>query len=169
MKDSQIVMFADDTAIVKTAKNIDRKINEDHHRITDWSTVNKLTVNIGKCKAISFGSGLPEKIIILNEDLCYKSSCKYLGLHLDGSKGTHNLRCEETQQVCGLIYRARDLYPRKCLLMFYHSCAKSIISYGIIVYDSSKNEFEKKIENAQRGIIRAFFFKKRFDSLQIRY
>ena len=85
VKDSQIVMFADDTTIVKSGKHTDRDLNEDLHRITDWFTASKLTVNIGKCEAISFGNGLPEKITILNEELCYKSSCKYLGLHLDGS------------------------------------------------------------------------------------
>ena len=61
MKDSQIVMFADDTTIVKSGKHRDRELNEDLHRITDWFTASKLTVNIGKCEAISFGNGLPEK------------------------------------------------------------------------------------------------------------
>ena len=61
MKDSQIVMFADDTTIVKSGKHTDRELNEDLNRITDWFTASKLTVNIGKCEAISFGNGLPEK------------------------------------------------------------------------------------------------------------
>ena len=55
MKDRQIVLFADDTTIVKSEMNTDRKINEDFRRITDWFTVSKLTVNIGKCEGISFG------------------------------------------------------------------------------------------------------------------
>ena len=71
-------MFADDTTIVKSGKHTDRELNEDLHRITDWFTASKLTVNIGICEAISFGNGLPEKITTLNEELCYKSSCKYL-------------------------------------------------------------------------------------------
>ena len=61
---------------------------------------------------------------------------------------------------CGLIYRVRDLYPRKCLLMFYNSFARSIISYGILVYGSAAKTNLKKIENAQRKIIRAIFFQK---------
>ena len=67
-----------------SGKNTDRKFNEDLRRITDWFTVSKLTVNIGKCEALSFSCGLPEKITILSEDLSYKSPSKYLGLHLDG-------------------------------------------------------------------------------------
>ena len=121
---------------------------------------------------ISFGCGLPEKISILNEELSYKSSCKYLRLYLDEC-----LRClrfrehinyvaKKLNKFCGLIYRVRDLYPRKCLLMFYKSFARSIISsYGISVYGSAAKTNLKKIENAQPRIIRAIFFKKRFESI----
>ena len=52
------------------------------------------------------------------------------------------------------------MYPRKCLLMFYNSFAKSIICYGLIVYGSASKTNLKKIENAQRRILRAIFFKK---------
>ena len=44
VKDSQIVMFADDTTILKSGKHTDRELNEDLHRITDWFTASKLTV-----------------------------------------------------------------------------------------------------------------------------
>ena len=117
------------------------------HRITDWFTASKLTVSIGKCEAISFGNGLPEKITILNKELCYKSSCKYLVLHLDGSlKFREHITyvVKKLNNFCGLIYRLRDLYPRKCLLMFYNSFARSIISYGILVYGSAAKTSLKK-------------------------
>ena len=113
--DGQIVMFADDTTIVESGKHTDRELNEDLHRITDWFKASKLTVNIGKCDAISFGNGLPEIITILNEELCYKSSCKYLGLHLDGSlkfREHINYVVKKLNKICGLIYRVRDVYPK---------------------------------------------------------
>ena len=159
VKDSQIVMFADDTTIVKSGKHTNRELNEDLHRIIDWFTASKLTVNIDKCEAISFGNGLPEK----NGELCYKSSCKYLGLHLDGSlkfREHINYVVKKLNKFCGLIYRVRDLYPRKCLLLFYNSFARSIISYGILVYGSAAKTNLKKIENAERRIFRAIFFQK---------
>ena len=49
--------------------------------------------------------------------------------------------------------------------MFYNSFARSIISYGILVYGSAAKTNLKKIENAQRRIIRAIFFKKRSESI----
>ena len=107
-KTSQIVMFADDRTIVKSGKHTDRELNEDLHKITDWFTASKLTINIGKCEAISFGNGLSEKLTILNEELCYKFPCKYLGLHLDGSlqfREHINYVVEKLNKFCGLIYR----------------------------------------------------------------
>ena len=88
-----------------------------------------------------------KKITILNEELCYKSSCKYLGLHLDGSlkfREYIHYVVKKLNIFCGLIYRVRDLYPIKCLLMFYDSFARSIITYGILVYGSAaKTNFKK--------------------------
>ena len=58
------------------------------------------------------------------------------------------------------------MYPRKCLLMFYSSFAKSNLCYGLIVYGSAAKTNLKKIENAQRHILRAIFSEKKFDSLR---
>ena len=58
------------------------------------------------------------------------------------------------------------MYPRKCLLLFHKSFAKSNICYGLIVYGSAAKTNRNKIENAQRRILRATFFKKKFESLR---
>ena len=136
--------------------------------MTDWFTANKLTVNTDKCEAMSFGCGLPAKVTLLNKTLCYKSSCKYSGLHLDGCLRIRehiNYVVQKLNKFCGLIYRVRDLYPEKCLLMFYNSFARSIISYGILVYGTAAKTSLKKIEKTQRRNIRAIFYKKRFESI----
>ena len=107
-----------------------------------------------------------KKTTILNEELCYKSSYKYLGLHVDGYlwfRERINYVVKKLKKFCGLIYRARDLFPRNCLIVFYNSFAKSIISYGILLYGSAAKTTFKKIENAQRIIVRAIFFKNRFE------
>ena len=137
--------------------------------MTNWFVSNKLTVNVDKCEAISFGCGKPDKVTILRNKLPYQKACKYLGLHLDGSlkfREHIDYVTKKLNKFCGLIHRVRHMYPRKCLLMFYNSFAKSIICYGLIVYGSAAKTNLKKIENAQRRILRAIFFKKKFDSLR---
>ena len=44
--------------------------------------------------------------------------------------------------------------------MFYHSYARSIISYGLLVYSSATKTNIDLIEKAQGRILRAIFFKK---------
>ena len=54
----------------------------------------------------------------------------------------------------------------KCLLLFYTSFAKSVISYGILTYGSSARPNLGKAEKAQRAIRRVIFFKINFDSVR---
>ena len=57
------------------------------------------------------------------------------------------------------------MFTQKCLLMFYNSFAKSRICYGLLIYGSAAKANLSKIEKTQRRILRAIFFKKKFDSL----
>ena len=57
------------------------------------------------------------------------------------------------------------MFAQKCLLMFYNSFAKSRICYGLLIYGSAAKTNLSKIEKAQRRILRAIFFKKKFDFL----
>ena len=52
------------------------------------------------------------------------------------------------------------MYPRKCLLMFYNSFAKSVLTYGLLLYGTAFKTNLSKIETVQRRILRAIFFKK---------
>ena len=56
------------------------------------------------------------------------------------------------------------MYPIKCLLNFYNSFAKSVITYGLLVYDSAVKMHLKNIENAQRIVLRAIIFKNKYES-----
>ena len=85
IKDSRITMFADDTTVLNAGDKTSPLITQDLKNMTNWFVSNKLTVNVDKCEAISFGCGKPDKVTILRNELSYQKACKYLGLHLDGS------------------------------------------------------------------------------------
>ena len=94
-----------------------------------------------------------------------KTHCKYLGLYND-SKLTFREHIKyvskKLNKFCGSTYRVRDFYPSKCLLNFYESYAKSVITYGLLVYGSARKSNLEEIEMAQRRIIRAIFFPKKY-------
>ena len=54
----------------------------------------------------------------------------------------------------------------KCPLLFYNAYARSLISYGLLVYGSLWQTNLEMLENAQRRIIRAIFFKQKQHSLK---
>ena len=62
-----------------------------------------------------------------------------------------------------MIYKIREIYPIKFLLMFYNSFGKSI-SHGILTYGSEAKDNLYKIEKAQRRK-RAIFFRKKYDTV----
>ena len=136
--------------------------------LSQWFCQNRLSINRDKCEAVAFGSGHPSEILILDKKIPYSNACKYLGVYVDKT-----LRFREhidyfekkLNKFCGLIYRVRHMFTQKCLLMFYNSFAKSRICYGLLIYGSAAKTNLSKIEKAQRRILRAIFFKKKFDSL----
>ena len=158
-----MVIFADDTTNINALKRTDATIKNYIVTVSKWFESNKLTINTDKCEAMFFGSGKPNNLRILSKELEYKHSCKYLGVQLD-----ENLRFREhidhvvkkLNKFCGLIYMGRHLYPRKCLLMFYNSFAKSIITYGLLLYGTAYKTNMTKIEAVQRRILHAIFSNK---------
>ena len=161
---AELAMFADDTTLIKSGKRIDPLLSQEIKYVRDWFSSNKLTVNPEKCEAMCFGYGKPDTIKIGVSELKYKASCRYLGIHLDKKllfREHIDYVVKKLNKFCGLIYRVRHIYPRKCLLMFYNSFAKSVICYGLLVYGSAAKTNLQKIEYAQRRILRAIFFKKK--------
>ena len=167
-KNSKISLFADDTSVCNMNKNSENEITDDIQRITSWFKRNKLTVNTEKCESIGFRNAPPVNEIAFGQKVELKNSCKYLGILFDCKLDFKNhikMVTKKLNRFCGLIYKIQELYPRKCLTMFYNSYAKSIISYGLLAYGGTTKTSLELIEKAQRRIFRAMYFKKQSDSL----
>ena len=166
---SEVAIFADDMSIVNAGKTDDCSVQNGLETLTDWLNYNKLSINTSKCESISFGRMYQRQLTIMEKKISQKNCCKYLGLYIDPVltfRDHINHVVNKLNKFCGLIYRVRDLYPRKALLLFYNSYAKSVFSYGLIVYGRAAKTNLQNIEMAQRRIIRAIFFKKKGDSIR---
>ena len=165
---NKIAIFADDTSILKSGKKLDTSLQADLDKISNWFSYNKLSLNTSKCEVMNFGCRNSNKLTLLRKELPKKESFKYLGVNLD-SKLTYRDHIEHVSKklnkFSGMIYKVRDMYPVKCLLNFYSSFAKSVITYGLLVYGSAAKTNLEKIENAQRRILRAIFYKNKYESL----
>ena len=161
---SKISLFADDTTVYNMGMNSEKEITEDVRKMRNWFDVNKLTLNVEKCQSISFGRAQPVSEEAFGEKISCKSSCKYLGVLIDiklNFKDHVDYVSKKLNKFCWLVFRIRHLYPLHCLLLFYKSYAKPLITYGLLNYGSTTKTNLQPIENAQRRIIRAMFFKKK--------
>ena len=91
----------------------------------------------------------------LSVDKRLKNSCKNSGILFDSRldfKNDIKMITKKLNRFCGLIYKIRELYLRKCPTLFYYSYAKSIISYGQLAYGATTKAGLELIEKTQRRI-----------------
>ena len=166
---NKIAIFADDTSILKSGKRTDSLLQPDLDKISNWFSYKKFSINTSNCEVMNFGLRNRTQMTLLGHKLPIKDSAKYLGVYLD-SKLTFRVHIEHVtkklNKFSGMIYKVRDIYPVKCLLNFYSSFAKSIITYGLLVYGSAAKTNMKKIESAQRRISRTIFCKNKYESIE---
>ena len=91
---SDIILYADDTVIYYSTKNVgdlEHHINGDLRTVSEWFSRNLLTLNISKCNFVIFGS--PQKLNHI-QDILFKlevtctertQSFKYLGVTFNQS------------------------------------------------------------------------------------
>ena len=131
--------------------------------------LSELTLNTTKCESMNFAVRKIKDFKIFNSKLPNTNCFKYLGVFID-NKLTFREHIEyitkKLNKFCGLVYKVRYLYPMKCRLLFYNEYARSLISYGFLVYDSAAKTSLEMLENAQRRIIRAISFKQKQHSLK---
>ena len=164
----KLARFADDTGVIKTGNRNDISIEENINSLTHGFTKNKLSFKLDKCELVPFGSGKPLEIIMMSKKTPFNKSCRYLGVHIDSRLQFHehiNHVVKNLNKFCGLIDRIRHYYNKKCMLMFYNSFAKSVICYVLLLYGTSAKSNLRKIERAQRRILKGIFFRKKYGSL----
>ena len=118
-------LFADDTILYKMEKST-QKVNVDIENVKKWLK-QKHTLNNENCESLRIGKTKPISNSIFRNGKMNKPSCKYLGVYIDKnlnfSDHIQNLT-KKLNKFCGLIYKVRHMYPRRCSLMFYNAYGK---------------------------------------------
>ena len=163
---SKVVIYADDTTILNAGHNCERQLDNDIESLSTWFQINSSSVNITKCEFMTFGRSFGYELRLLGEKIERKPQCKYLGVYVDENltiKYHIGYVTKKLSKFSGLIYRVRDLYTKKHL-MFYKAFAESVIRYGLMIYGSALKTTLRSIDSAQRRILRAIYFKTKYDS-----
>lgn len=159
------VMFADDTNILLTDKNInDLTINANAtlHELSNWFQKNKLILNISKSFLIKFSLATNKKstgedytIFIGSQKVEVTQHVKFLGLQID-SNLNWNLHkasvCRKLSSMCFAMHTVKSQCSLEVVLALYFSCVQSVLAYGIIFWGNSSNWI--KVFKLQKKIIR---------------
>ena len=143
----KLVLYADDTAIFVSGKNIEDiqgKLNSDLERISAWLYANKLALNAKKPKTMLFGTN--QRLARLDTELSVTAGdieleqvpCfKYLGLHFDpvlNWKQHTEFTSKKISQRIGVLKRTRNCLTTDTANLLYKSLILPIISYGDTVW-----------------------------------
>lgn len=180
IKNSKVYMYADDTVLAVSGKNIElaeKKIQEDFLQLTKWCHDNGLTINGKKSKAMHIHSpyfSCREPNIKAHSYDCLhleayldgKCSCtllenvinfKYLGITMD-----HNLKWDmhireitKRLRVCAVkFYYLRQFLPFHTMKLLYSSMCESLIRYGLRSWGNASHTTIVQIQTAQAGLLR---------------
>ena len=145
LKKCKCVLFADDTTLYTSNKNI-RQLKEsmkhDLEVLIDWFKANKLTLNLEKTSFVLFqpqGNKSNDDITLSvdNIDISRERTVKFLGLFID----QHLKFDSHVKHVCSTL--AKNLYmlrnvmyivPKWALRTLYHSYIQSNFMYGLSVW-----------------------------------
>ena len=163
---SKIHMYADDTVIYISGKNINimqKLIQKDLEKFTGWCTSNKLSVNTTKTRYMIFSpkalkkSYKEVKLSINDEILQQVHSYKYLGIMLDPDL---NYEMFLKQQLKNISYRAYTLVKiagylsSRALLKIYNAYILPIIDQGDFLYIKSNKQLLMKLQRLQNKCLK---------------
>lgn len=166
VKYSQCLLFADDLKIFKRIKTqLDAfHLQEDLDAMTTWCKNNKLELNIQKCRVMTFfriRSPILYDYKLNNAHLVRVEKIKDLGIIFE-PKLTFSAHIDymiaKSNKVLGLIFRSTsDFRNTKALNCLYTSLVRSILEYGVIIWNSSHHNNSRRLERIQKRYLRYYF------------
>lgn len=131
-------LFADDTGIFYSNERVCENVlnmNADMVRVRDFLDVNRLTLNVGKTKAMHFRKEEESSAGLVSLDghpIEVVRVFKYLGLHVDFRLvwDAHIAKmCSKLASVSGVLCKLKRLLPKSVLLKIYYGLAHSRLCY----------------------------------------
>ena len=170
------IMFADDTNLFFSAKNIKhlfQTMKKELIIIQDWFNANKLSLNVTKTKYSFFHSlssadkiplRLPE-LKINNTVIKREEKMKFLGVLLDENiTWRPHIKCIESKisKNLGILYKARYFLNSACTKQLYFSFIHTYLNYGNIPWGSTNKSKLNVILRRQKHASRIIYFKDKY-------
>lgn len=161
-----IIQFADDICLYSTSDVIDKansSLEASLVSLHNWTVSNALSISEQKSVFTVFKRQrftLPNTIKLGHYNIPYKSSVKYLGIHLDSKLNwkTHVQltikKAENALNVLKAFCNSKWGSDPNITLIFYRSLIRSILDYGSLFYASASATTLRKIDTFKNKCLR---------------
>jgi hypothetical protein len=162
------LLYADDLKIFTAIRSQDdcMALQEDVDNILSWCDQNKLSVNISKCKSLSYtNSCKPQQFqyLIRGEPIDRTDTIKDLGVIFDSTLSfTEHIKTivNDAYRNLGLIIRlSKDFENNKTLTTLYYSYVRPKLEYASVIWNPSTQLHSKQIEKIQSKFLRYHTYK----------
>lgn len=158
-----VSLFADDTKIYWTIKNETgvQFLQYNLNLFYNWCNENSLFLNLDKCQVVTYHK-IKNPIIfeykLNNTSLKRGDSVKDLGIQFDKSL-TFNIHIEtiinKAKRILGFVMRiCKDFEKQETLVKLFETLVRSILEYGLVIWDPIHKKYKNKIEKIQRKFIK---------------
>ena len=162
------ILFADDTTILYSHKNIESQIelvNEELEEVSNWFKANKLSVNASKTNFMILGTPHmtsnieKERLnVILDDTLLERvKHTKFLGLLIDEclTWKTHIDCVSKTiSRNIGIMNKLKHFIPNCILHTLYCTLILPYLNYGILIWGNTCKSYLNKLIKLQKWAIR---------------
>ena len=156
-----IVLFADDTSLFNSIKNLQflkYSMEHDMTLLSNWYKVNQLLLNINKMMFVKFWPDKPFELKVGDTTIKNSMSTKFLGMIVDKCLGW-KAHCDYLYSKINanrcLIMKAKNLLPLVCLRNIYMAHIYSHLLYGITVWGPmSPKSSQNSLYRLQKNCIR---------------
>ena len=162
----KFTLFADDSNLLCKFKDTPPEIIHETIQfnlipVFNWLQMNKIKVNVNKCKFMIFSYGRVTQIRSLafgGGEIEETDRYKFLGVFLDNKLNfqfhINHIKSKISKSI-GILYKLNSFIPKKILQTLYESLIKPFITYGIEAWYSAPDYIINRIRVLQKKSIRA--------------
>ena len=163
---SEAIMYADDTSLYISDKNVKKlveKSNKELTRVDDWLLANKLTLNVSKSNFILFRPPKSKEIKVnpvvssRGKQIERVTSTKFLGVYVDQHLSWKiHMKHLLNKQRCslGAVSEVKPLLNRDTLLQLYHSLVSSHLLYCVQNWCYGNKTLRQKLQRVSNLVFK---------------
>ena len=161
--DAHIVLFADDTAFVLTARSTGElydKIKKLFLDLTLYLNMNRLVPNSSKCKLMLFSTRPthnPPELLFANEVIEWVNEFKYLGLTITNRLCfAHHISkvALNVSRITGMFVNIKSIVPYQLLMRLYYALVFPHLTNHVIIWGSAPAYHLKTLTTKVNNLLR---------------